>query len=239
MDRTGEPGRRPDPAGSGPGRPRRRLTGLPHGHVLRRHRPECPVQAVSGVIVMNERFENFAEDDDEWFSDMELRVLDLEKELSEWRESRASEFAEPARRRPREREAARPGISGNMSGSWRRLTTPRGASGGSPSRGSAGRPTSQRPATPRRLAAPTAIGTGSSCAPAATRGTNATPAGPRVLGHGALPRPGTPGPSRRTGGARSATGPRCSSTGGGARPGGPAPGAVARSPSRQPPAWYC
>jgi hypothetical protein len=44
---------------------------------------------------MDERFENFAEDDDEWFSGMELRVLDLEKELSEWRESRAREFAEP------------------------------------------------------------------------------------------------------------------------------------------------
>ncbi len=44
---------------------------------------------------MDERFEDFAEEDDEWFSGMELRVLDLEKELSEWRESRAREFAEP------------------------------------------------------------------------------------------------------------------------------------------------
>ncbi len=58
---------------------------------------------------MDERFENFAEDDDEWFSGMELRVLDLEKELSEWRESRAREFAEPARRQQREREAAEAG----------------------------------------------------------------------------------------------------------------------------------
>jgi len=45
---------------------------------------------------MDERFETFAEDDDEWFSDMELRVLDLEKEVSEWRESGARELAEPA-----------------------------------------------------------------------------------------------------------------------------------------------
>ena len=51
---------------------------------------------MSGVIVTDERFETFAEDNDEWFSDMELRVLDLEKEVSEWRESGAREFAEPA-----------------------------------------------------------------------------------------------------------------------------------------------
>ena len=51
---------------------------------------------------MDERFETFTEGDDEWFSDMELRVLDLEKELSEWRESRARELAAPARRRDRE-----------------------------------------------------------------------------------------------------------------------------------------
>ena len=82
--------------------------------------------------------------------------------------------------------------------------------------------------------APAAAGAGSSWAPPATRGTNATPARPRVSGRGALPRLGTPGPSRRTGGARPATGPRCSSTGGGARPGSPAPGVAARSPSRQP-----
>jgi hypothetical protein len=58
---------------------------------------------------MDERFETFTEDDDEWFSDMELRVLDLEQELSEWRESRAGEPAEPARRREREREPAAAG----------------------------------------------------------------------------------------------------------------------------------
>jgi hypothetical protein len=58
---------------------------------------------------MDERFETFAEDDDEWFSGIELRVFDLEKELSEWRESRARELAEPARRREGEREAAEAG----------------------------------------------------------------------------------------------------------------------------------
>src|SRR5712691_10619380 len=61
---------------------------------------------VSGVIVTNERFENFIDDNDEWFSDIELRAIDLEKELSEWRESRARELA--AQRRESEREAAEP-----------------------------------------------------------------------------------------------------------------------------------
>jgi hypothetical protein len=44
---------------------------------------------------MDERFETFIENTDDWFSDIELKVLDLEKELSEWRESRAHELAEP------------------------------------------------------------------------------------------------------------------------------------------------
>ncbi len=55
---------------------------------------------------MDERFEIFAEGDDEWFSDMQLRVLDLEKELSEWRESRARELAEAGYLREHERELA-------------------------------------------------------------------------------------------------------------------------------------
>jgi len=48
----------------------------------------------SGVIQTNESFENYINDEDEWFSDIELKVLDLEKEISEWRESRTREFAE-------------------------------------------------------------------------------------------------------------------------------------------------
>ena len=51
---------------------------------------------VSGVIETNERFETFNENDDGWFSDIELRALDLEKELSQWREARAREADEPA-----------------------------------------------------------------------------------------------------------------------------------------------
>jgi hypothetical protein len=46
------------------------------------------------VITTKNQFENFIEDDDEWFSGIELKVLDLEKELTEWRESRTREFAE-------------------------------------------------------------------------------------------------------------------------------------------------
>jgi hypothetical protein len=43
------------------------------------------------VITTNEKFENFIEKDDEWYSDLELKVLDLEQELTEWRESRTRE----------------------------------------------------------------------------------------------------------------------------------------------------
>jgi len=43
------------------------------------------------VITTNKKIENFIEDKDEWYSDLELKVLDLEKELTEWRESRTRE----------------------------------------------------------------------------------------------------------------------------------------------------
>src|SRR5690349_8858160 len=59
-----------------------------------------------GVIATNEYFENFIEGDDDRFSEIELRVLDLEKDVSEWREARTREFTRPARRRQREHGAA-------------------------------------------------------------------------------------------------------------------------------------
>ena len=40
------------------------------------------------MITTNKKFENFIERDASWFSDIETKVLDLEQELSEWRESR-------------------------------------------------------------------------------------------------------------------------------------------------------
>jgi hypothetical protein len=40
------------------------------------------------VITTNERFENFIEDGDDRFSEIELRVLDLEKDISDWRAAR-------------------------------------------------------------------------------------------------------------------------------------------------------
>ena len=58
------------------------------------------------MIATNEYFENFIEDDDDRFSEIELRVLDLEKDISEWREARTREFPRPARRRQREHGAA-------------------------------------------------------------------------------------------------------------------------------------
>ena len=48
------------------------------------------------MIETNERFETFNENSDGWFSDIELRALDLEKELSQWREARAREAEESA-----------------------------------------------------------------------------------------------------------------------------------------------
>ena len=58
------------------------------------------------MIATDEQFENFIDNTEEWFSDIELRAIDLEKELSEWRESRARELAESAQRRERERDVA-------------------------------------------------------------------------------------------------------------------------------------
>jgi hypothetical protein len=43
------------------------------------------------VITTNKKIENFIEHDDQWYSDLELKVLDLERELTEWRESRTRE----------------------------------------------------------------------------------------------------------------------------------------------------
>ena len=57
---------------------------------------------MSGVITTNKEFENFIENDDDWFSDIETKVLDLENEISEWRESRTRELAESPPRRERE-----------------------------------------------------------------------------------------------------------------------------------------
>jgi hypothetical protein len=47
-------------------------------------------------MATDNRFEDFIEHNGEWYSDMELRVLDLEKEISGWRESgRQRRSAEP------------------------------------------------------------------------------------------------------------------------------------------------
>ena len=59
------------------------------------------------MITTNKEFENFIESEDDWFSDIETKVLDLEQEISDWRESRTREIgygSGPARRREPERE---------------------------------------------------------------------------------------------------------------------------------------
>jgi hypothetical protein len=52
-------------------------------------------------MATDNQFEHFIENDDEWFTDIELKVADLEQELCEWRESRTRDLSEPARTRER------------------------------------------------------------------------------------------------------------------------------------------
>jgi hypothetical protein len=59
------------------------------------------------VITTSNEFENVIENEDDWFSDIELKVLDLEQELTEWRESRTREVTETPPRRDREMLRAR------------------------------------------------------------------------------------------------------------------------------------
>ena len=59
------------------------------------------------MITTSNEFESFIENDDEWYSDLELKVLDLEQELTEWRESRTREFTAAPPRRDREMLRAR------------------------------------------------------------------------------------------------------------------------------------
>ena len=98
------------------------------------------------MITTNEQFENFIDDSDEWFADIELKVRDLGQEISEWRESRIRESAEPAWRRERERDVTG---SGHLRERERKLAEteyPRGRNYGrtSAGRASAGRASAGR-----------------------------------------------------------------------------------------------
>jgi hypothetical protein len=67
------------------------------------------------VIKTNEKLESFTDNHDEWFSGIEHRALDLEKELSQWRESRARQLAEAGFLREAEKPAsARAGRAGRV-----------------------------------------------------------------------------------------------------------------------------
>jgi hypothetical protein len=48
------------------------------------------------VIATSERFENFIDNDGVGYSEIELRVLDLERDMSEWRAARTREVTSPA-----------------------------------------------------------------------------------------------------------------------------------------------
>jgi hypothetical protein len=59
---------------------------------------------------MSQDIESFNEEDDEWLSELETRAIDLEKDLFDWRESRAREVTESVYRREAvPRSGARPG----------------------------------------------------------------------------------------------------------------------------------
>jgi hypothetical protein len=105
---------------------------------------------MSGVIATDERFETFIDEDDEWISDIELKVLDLEKGISEWRESRSREPAEPTR--PRDREFLRATGNPPRERDPGRTTAGRTSAG----RTSGGRTTADRTTAGRRRPAPAA-----------------------------------------------------------------------------------
>ena len=79
------------------------------------------------MITTNKEFENFIENDDDWFSDIETKVLDLENEISEWRESRTRELAESPPRR--EREMLRAQGNAERSGNYGRTPSGRRRAG--------------------------------------------------------------------------------------------------------------
>ena len=61
---------------------------------------------------MNEEFENFNDQDEEWLTELEIRASNLENELFDWREARARELAETSYGRdgaPRRTRDGRPG----------------------------------------------------------------------------------------------------------------------------------
>ena len=114
-------------------------------------------------MATDNRFEHFIENDEEWFTGIELKVADLEQELCEWRESRTRDLAEPAQ--ADDRALPRPGTSGPSPGTsrWPPGTGPRCSSTGGGARpgralvrgapGGTGRPGRARPAGPARAAA--------------------------------------------------------------------------------------
>src|SRR6201999_2981996 len=61
------------------------------GIITSGRRPEA-TRARSGVITTNKRVETFIDDDSDRFSDIEHKMLDLERDISEWRQERTREF---------------------------------------------------------------------------------------------------------------------------------------------------
>ena len=90
------------------------------------------------MITTNKEFENFIESDDDWFSDIETKVLDLEQEISDWRESRtrdAGSGSGSVRRQEREREPPETGYPPSREMLRARGKTQRGRDYGRPPAG--------------------------------------------------------------------------------------------------------
>jgi hypothetical protein len=70
-------------------------TGRAGGRLATSLGPEYPVQdTLAEVSTTSAEFENFSDDDELWLSDLETRAIDLENELSVWRESRERALAD-------------------------------------------------------------------------------------------------------------------------------------------------
>ena len=96
------------------------------------------------VNTMDEDFENFNDQDEEWLTELEIRATDLENELYDWREAHARELAETSYGRTGHR--ARPGMPPRGLRAQPRQAAP---SETPPAEPSQARPTGRRTAAPR------------------------------------------------------------------------------------------
>ena len=86
---------------------------------------------------MNEEFENFNDQDEEWLTELEIRAADLENELFDWREARARELTETSYGRDGAPRRARDSRSGALRAQPRQAQPRRAAPPAGPQPGEA------------------------------------------------------------------------------------------------------